>query len=1488
MRKATPVLPIFIIIFMVTSLFSCGEIAPTLEVRLVDSLNEQSYAYRYRNLDSAFRLAGEAWQAAQRYNTGKAEALNHLGFCAFMQMDFEKAEKLHRSVLLSTQNEVERLIADIGLMKVYQRTSMNKEFYDSRNSARRRMRRIDEDISIFVDTHEKHRLWYAYSEFYIVSALYYHYLQQSPEAVTSLRMIENREELSQDINQQLSYYFVKGSSGLSGGETREERVVREFDNLYFTWDIARQADLIYFEGSALQILADLLMEGDNQEIIGNNRSQRLKNLGDNTPEFPLSLTRQALTAFQQYPDIYQLAATYVTIGKYLNKTEEYSQALDTLTKALQYVNLHHTTYYTDHHLEPDSLLPYDTVMVELEWIEQAGIKTVPEWISRIREQLSVTYSGLGMKVPSNYNRNIYLDILDITRQDKELESRYAALAFESRQLNLIMFMLVAGLLLLFLFFWIINARSRKRNQLYTERLRLTLDICHEITASIPEKVTTEEEIIHTILSSIHLDMKKLLGALSLNICLAGTPPNEEPSEPTGVRGKFPLLVPDKEEPVGYLELYTLRRLNKDQRAFVHVITPYIAWTLDSGLAFVSLSEEEQRLEKQRYIYEQHIAENKRQNIIKKACMAIVNGITPFLDRILNEVRKLDAILKEEKNKPDVSTQAVYREEPEAIKKNRYQYIDELVTTINEYNDILALWIKIKQGTISLNIENFALQDLFNLIGKGRKTFEMKNQDFIVEPTDTVVKADKALTLFMLNTLTENARKYTPEGGTIRVYATREEKYIEISVEDTGIGLSQKDIRHIIGEKIYNSKEIGLDTTSDKEALIQNKGSGFGLMNCKGIIDKYRKTNTLFQVCTFNVESEPGKGSRFYFRIPRSIRKTFICILLFISAGLTAQVPENQSYFTWPVDSLSATPEHFEQILSEASAYADSAYFANILERYEEAIQYIDSAIWLLNLHYELFAIIPAPAMSITGEESPAELLWWENDFLTDYHVILDLRNEASVAFLALKDWNAYTYNNTAYTGLYKLLSEDYSLEDYCRRLENSTNNKIVGIILCGLLLLTLFMGYYILYIRKRLHNRMNLEQVFDINKRIFASSLVRSSEETEALQREEDALSNIPRQIVEAIYESINELFTIDNLCIAVYNEKANQLECASAAVQSEVSQLMERCFEQKRYLYNQRTQVLPLIVDAGGKQLCVGVMGVTKENTNDRETDQLLLELIGRYVAIVIFNTVLKPATKYRDIEEAHEDARRASWEDGILHIQNMVLNNCLSTIKHETIYYPNKIKQIVDKLRKSEVSVGEEEEQVSTLRELAEYYKGIFTILSSCAAHQLEEVTFRRTTIQAETLLEYATKYMRKASRNHPAPPTLMTEFSPYRIKGDITQLKFLLENLINEALTYPKSGEIYLSTKCDGEYIRFSFNDTRREKGREEPNHLFYPDLSKMQSGSKGELTGTEYLICKQIIREHDEFAGRRGCRINAEPGEKGGFTVYFTIPEKKERE
>ena len=1433
--------PLYIIgIVLFASFFSCTDMVPTKEVRLIDSLNGKAYTYRYRSLDSSYKYANEAYRQVNFYKSGKAEASNNLGFCAFMAMDFDRAEALHKEVYKLTKNELELLIADIGLMKICQRTAMNKEFYDYRNSALRRMKRIREESDLFADRHEALRLDYAFTEFFIVSSIYYYYLQQRQEAIASLNQIPEDEVLA-DTNQLLYYHYIKGSASLVEATKPEDRKMREFDQLYITWRTAVQTNHPYFEGNGLQGLANLMVSPNNFELFRTRRGYALDQFGFPVDSLlPLRMAQLALEKFREYNDLYQIAGAYVSIGKYMNEHGRYSEALDTLTKALDCVNQHHMLYY--HHAVDtlDKLRIYaegDTTYTGVPWIMEEDVRTVPEWISRIREQLSVSYAGLGMKYASDYNRNIYLDILNYTRQDKELESRYLSLESDSRQMTLVLSLVIAGLVLVVILWWFFNKRSKIRNQVDVERLQRILALCRDITSSIPMNVPL-----------IQQGIDQMFG-----------------------KGRLQLEIPEE----GKAALVPLHRLNRDEKALVHVLEPYIVWAADNEQMVEALSDERMQLEKQRYVYEQHIAGNKRQNLIKKACLAIVNGINPYIDRILNEVHKL--------------TERGYIDH-EKIKKEKYQYIDELVTTINEYNDILALWIKMKQGTLSLNIETFDLNELFELLGKGRRAFEMKNQKLEIEPTTVMVKADRALTLFMINTLAENARKYTPEGGTIKVYARTTDAYVEISVEDNGRGISEEDVARIIGEKVYDSRVIGMKNVADPEVLKENKGSGFGLMNCKGIIEKYKKTNELFRGCVFDVESELGKGSRFYFRLPSGVRKAIgvLLLCLLLPFGVSSCLHDPIPPMLQEGDSIVVvTDSAYEDLLDAASDYANAAYFANVDENYEFALQYIDSAILLLNEHYEKYARPDRPHryMKLVGEGTPAEISWWNELFDSDYHVILDIRNEAAVAFLALKQLDAYSYNNSAFTDLYKLQGEDQTLEAYCRQLERSNTNKTVGIILCFVLLIVSLVGYYFLYMRKRLQNRLNLEQVLEINQKVFAASLVRPQEQenAEALQREESTLKEIPQRIVDEAFGSVNELLTIDRMGIAVYNETTHRLEYASRPGQ-EMPEMVEQCFSSGEYLSEQHLQAIPLMVEAGGEHQCVGVLYLERREGTEQETDRLLFELVARYVAIVVFNAVVKLATKYRDIESAHEETRRASWEDSMLHVQNMVLDNCLSTIKHETIYYPNKIKQIVGRLNTQKLSETEEREAVETMTELIEYYKGIFTILSSCASRQLEEVTFRRTVIPVQELLDAAGKYFKKSMKNRSERIELEIEPMEAKVIGDVNQLRFLLENLIDEALTVREDGVIRLQARKDNEYIRFLFTDTRREKSVEELNQLFYPNLARMTSGEKGELRGTEYLVCKQIIRDHDEFAGRRGCRINAEPAEGGGFTVYFTIPHR----
>ena len=278
---------------------ACVGTAPSKELRLIDSLNQQAYAFRYKNIDSSCHAAMQAYKSVNLYRAGEAEACNNLGFCAFMRMDFEEAERYFRKVYSLTKNELELLIADIGFMKIYQRTALNKEFYDYRNSALRRMRRIGEDNNLFVDRHERARLEYARSEFYIVSAVYYYYLQQRSEALDNIGQLKEAE-LASDTSQLLYYYYIKGAASLCEADTLDSQRLLEFDALYKTWRIASRKGYVYFEGNGIQGLVNLMASPTDYELFKLRRGHALKQFGYPVDSLlPLRLGQLALQKFRQ-------------------------------------------------------------------------------------------------------------------------------------------------------------------------------------------------------------------------------------------------------------------------------------------------------------------------------------------------------------------------------------------------------------------------------------------------------------------------------------------------------------------------------------------------------------------------------------------------------------------------------------------------------------------------------------------------------------------------------------------------------------------------------------------------------------------------------------------------------------------------------------------------------------------------------------------------------------------------------------------------------------------------------------------------------------------------------------------------------------------------------------------------------------------------------------------------------------------------------------
>jgi len=99
-------------------------------------------------------------------------------------------------------------------------------------------------------------------------------------------------------------------------------------------------------------------------------------------------------------------------------------------------------------------------------------------------------------------------------------------------------------------------------------------------------------------------------------------------------------------------------------------------------------------------------------------------------------------------------------------------------------------------------------------------------------------------------LVSNAIKFTPRGGFVYIGAQRTEgNFIEIVIEDTGIGMDSKLMDNI----------FRLDVQVNRKGTEGEPSTGLGLLLCKELIEKHEGK--------IRVESETGKGSKFIFRIP---------------------------------------------------------------------------------------------------------------------------------------------------------------------------------------------------------------------------------------------------------------------------------------------------------------------------------------------------------------------------------------------------------------------------------------------------------------------------------------------------------------------------------------------------------------------------------------------------------------------------------------------
>jgi len=173
-----------------------------------------------------------------------------------------------------------------------------------------------------------------------------------------------------------------------------------------------------------------------------------------------------------------------------------------------------------------------------------------------------------------------------------------------------------------------------------------------------------------------------------------------------------------------------------------------------------------------------------------------------------------------------------------------------VQTLRLLENLLE-WAKSQTGKLLFNPVPINLSGLFNEefsmlndMAKG-KNIELKSSF----PADLTVLADKNMLKTILRNLISNSIKFTHRNGKVEVKAIIDNKQVEISVSDSGIGMTKET----------TAKLFRIDANLSTQGTENEKGTGLGLILCKEFVEK--NGGKIW------VESESGKGSTFKFILP---------------------------------------------------------------------------------------------------------------------------------------------------------------------------------------------------------------------------------------------------------------------------------------------------------------------------------------------------------------------------------------------------------------------------------------------------------------------------------------------------------------------------------------------------------------------------------------------------------------------------------------------
>ncbi|KFM18817.1 Sensory-regulatory protein RpfC [Marine Group I thaumarchaeote SCGC AAA799-P11] len=183
-----------------------------------------------------------------------------------------------------------------------------------------------------------------------------------------------------------------------------------------------------------------------------------------------------------------------------------------------------------------------------------------------------------------------------------------------------------------------------------------------------------------------------------------------------------------------------------------------------------------------------------------------------------------------------------------IEKNSNQLLNLIQNVLNTQ--------KIEAGGMHYDIKDISVSEFMNSIKKTLLPYmEEKQIQFDTSfDENLVVKTDKSKLIELFTNLVQNSVDFVPANGMIEIGAKDDTDMIKFYVKDNGCGISEEQQKNMF-KKFYQ-----IDTSITRK----HGGSGLGLAICKGYVKGMNGNIWL--------ESKEGKGTTFYFTLPKSQEK----------------------------------------------------------------------------------------------------------------------------------------------------------------------------------------------------------------------------------------------------------------------------------------------------------------------------------------------------------------------------------------------------------------------------------------------------------------------------------------------------------------------------------------------------------------------------------------------------------------------------------------